>query len=150
MLERVYAVDEYYDGPEVGYADFKGSPHRFEVIDEWEIEESRVRIFRLFEITCEHLSVVLEAHRLWARWHEKYRRGELQDGVSGGCDVRVLPEDREAHALLKARQSELVKIESSVHAFARGEFVPGGVETEYRAFCETSLVNWLDVPSRMA
>ena len=150
MLERVYAVDGYYDGPEVGYADYRGLPHRFEVDDEWETEESRVRIFKLYRISNEHLCVVLEAHLLWARWNEKYRRGELRETLPGEKDERVLPEDREAYEFLTDRQAKFVEMERGEYVLLQGDFVPGGIETEYKAFCETSLVKWQEASGRVA
>ena len=51
-FEPVHAVDDYYDGPRVGVADFRGSRHRFRSLgwpplETWDPEDDR------FELTPE-------------------------------------------------------------------------------------------------
>jgi hypothetical protein len=138
--EVVFAVEGYYDGPESGYASFRGMPHRFEVSEEVEKRGRTHRRFRLSPVPLELLRLVLEQHRLWSRWNIKYRRGEILAELP--YPERVLPEDLEQYRALGRAAEKLAKHLSGEIFVANGRFFGGSRVTEHRAFGENLRVVW--------
>jgi hypothetical protein len=73
--DRVHTIDDFFDIPRRGVADFRGKPHvyscRFdETRDDWTDK------FELMEIDPELLQLVLDQRNLWLRWREAFDRGE--------------------------------------------------------------------------
>ena len=74
--ERVYTVNDFYDGPRLGVADYNGQPHLYE--SRWDDSEGRwegekgeegyLDNFWLSPITAEELVLVLEDWAIWERW----------------------------------------------------------------------------------
>jgi hypothetical protein len=69
-FEFVYLIDDWWDGPKSGMADFKGIPHYFERIfdekkDDWS-ENYRIR-----KITEEEQSLLIERTQLFQEWIEE-------------------------------------------------------------------------------
>ncbi len=138
--ETVYAVEDFYDGPESGYANFRGHPHRFEVIEERTSRTRTIRRFRLYLVGEELLRSVLEQQRLWSRWNASHRKGEVSGELP--YSERVLPEDLEAYRALDAStRNYLAQLPKTV-IYAEGRFFPGRRTTEYRAFGENLRVIW--------
>jgi hypothetical protein len=138
--ETVYAVEEFYDGPESGYANFRGHPHRFEVVEERTSRSRTIRLFRLHLVGDDLLRSVLEQQRLWSRWNARYRKGE----VSGELPYleRVLPDDLESYRALGASTSKYLAQLPKTIFYAEGRFFSGRRTTEYRAFGENLRVIW--------
>jgi hypothetical protein len=58
--ERLYTVNDYHDGPLLGVADYKGTPHIYEAEFSSEDDEYTGR-FRLAKIEPQLLALVMEA-----------------------------------------------------------------------------------------
>jgi hypothetical protein len=138
--EIVYLVKDYYDGPESGFADFRGQPHRFDVIEERMARDRQIRRFRLYPVEEGLLRLALEQQRLWSRWNASYRKGELPDELP--YPERVLPDDLEEYRALEARMREwMAKLPEAVVS-ADGRFFAGRRSTVYGAFGESFRVVW--------
>ena len=138
--EIAYAVEDYYDGPESGFAEFRGGPHRFEVAQERWVRNRTVRLFRLYQVNQEHLHHALEQQRLWSRWNFAYRKGELPNDLP--YSERVFPEDLNEYRALAARVEVHVPQLSATVIYAEGRFFVGRRTTAYRAFGENLRVVW--------
>jgi len=138
--ETVYAVNDYYDGPESGFADFRGHPHRFEVAKEWMVRNRTIRRFRLNPVGAEILRLALNQQQLWSRWNTRYRKGELPDDLP--YSERVLPEDLEAYRALGACVNERLAESNERILYADGRFFAGRRTTEFHACCENLRVVW--------
>lgn len=141
--EVVFAVEDYYDGPESGYANFCGVPHRFDVVEEIEKRGRTHRRFRLTPVPKELLRLVLEQHRLWSRWNVKYRKGEIVEQFP--YQERVLPEDLEQYRALGADAERLIGQLTGEIAVAAGRFFGGRRVTAFHAFGENLRVVWSDI-----
>jgi hypothetical protein len=93
--ERVFTVNDYYDGPRRGVADFRGKPHVYESQFS-DAEAEYTDRFLLMEIESELFQLVLEDWAIWLRWHAAYQRGDVSDNTHP-----ALPEDRKRHEELK-------------------------------------------------
>ncbi|MBI3711584.1 MAG: hypothetical protein HY253_01270 [Burkholderiales bacterium] len=138
--EIVYAVEGYYDGPESGFADFRGHPYRFEVSNELTVRDRTVRRFKLSPVSAELLRLALEQQQLWSRWNSAYREGKLPESLL--YPERVLPEDLEAYRALETRIREGLAKSSGNNAYAEGRFFVGRRTTAFRAFGEHLRVVW--------
>ena len=75
MREPVHTIDDYYDGPKQGIADFEGKPHYYErEFDKEEDEYSRV--FRLTSISESIFELAMEKWQIWCRWRKAFDSGK--------------------------------------------------------------------------
>jgi hypothetical protein len=74
--EVVHTVDDVYDGPRSGVADFQGTPHAYRNV--WDYDADRwEETFQLKPIEAEQLEVVMEAWAIWRRWKAAHDAGAL-------------------------------------------------------------------------
>jgi hypothetical protein len=76
--EPVHTVNDFFDVPRIGVADFGGVPHVYSCVfdqdeDEWSSK------YRVAPIGPEGLAVVLEAWAIWSRWLAAYHGGTLTE-----------------------------------------------------------------------
>jgi hypothetical protein len=143
--EVVLAVEGFYDGPESGYANFRGLPHYFEVVEEIEKRGRTHRRFRLLPAPQELLRLVLEQHQLWSRWNVKYRKDEIPEEFP--YMERVLPEDLERYRALGSLAEGLRQQVYGEAFVANGRFFGGRRVTQYHAFGENLRVVWSHIRS---
>src|SRR5262245_56291606 len=74
IWDQIYTINKYYDGPELGVADYRGKPHIYERQFDTERDDYSER-FLLSPIDPELLSLVLENWEIWLRWDSAYRQG---------------------------------------------------------------------------
>lgn len=75
--ELVFTVDEYYDGPRTGVANFHGEPHFYDCIfDEHRSDYSN--LFRLTPIDSQTFELALAAWRIWRNWEIAYHKQEVK------------------------------------------------------------------------
>lgn len=90
--EAVHTMDDWYDGPRAGVADFLGSPHYYRSVyldtPKWNPDEDR---FELAPLSQDAFEAALELQAIWERWHRAYKTGNAPDDPE---DERVLPADR--------------------------------------------------------
>jgi hypothetical protein len=130
--ERVYTINEYYDGPRLGIAGFEGKPHIYE--SQWnDVEDDYTDRFWIREIDSQLLALVMEDWEIYRRWSGAYKRGETT--VHGHP---ALPSERQRHEELSMLIGDRLKAreERSVTKCAR-----------FRGAGEDGLeVQWLDPP----
>lgn len=88
MRQPVHTIDDYYDGPKQGIADFEGKPHYYErEFDEERDEYSDV--FRLTPIADSIFELAMEKSGIWWRWRNAFDSGKVM------LDTHpALPEER--------------------------------------------------------
>jgi len=114
--ETVHTVNDYWDGPRVGVADFQGQPHYFECVfdealDEWSSS------FWLHSLEPETFNLVMENWRLWERWRDAFNEGRADDD-SHPC----LPEDRAKYQVNSVVLKERLRIDLASDIRAKGQF----------------------------
>jgi hypothetical protein len=131
--DRVYTVNEYYDGPVLGVADYHGKPHIYQNQFSEENCEYTNR-FLLTDIDPELFALVLEDWEIWMRWDAAYRQRKVSVETHP-----ALPEERQRHGELSLLIGDRLKVDSasafSKWARFRGD-LRGGLEVE-----------WLDSPA---
>ena len=126
-FQTLHTIEDYYDGPRSGVADFDGQPHYYRSIyldsPQWNPDEDR---FELSPITQEVLAAACEAAAIFNRWDTARQATPF---TFKGEDFGALPEER-------ARYRELERfLESSYAAAAQVRRVL--VHGEFR-LCESS------------
>ena len=107
--DRVYTVDDYYDGPRLGIADVDGVPHIYEAEFDHSSDEYGDTYF-VSPVNENLLALVLEDWEIWLRWDSAFKRG----GVSIESHP-ALPQDRERHEALKIAIGDRLRVDR-VHA----------------------------------
>lgn len=125
-LEAVHTVDDWYDGPRAGAADFRGAPHWYRSVyldtEEWDPDEDR---FELTPLTAEAHGWVLELADIFKRWEAQRQAGQVTwDGDDE--TFGAFPEERDrAEELNRLIEDYLARTPPAV--LVRGAFEPGFV-----------------------
>lgn len=107
VYERVYTVNEYYDGPRLGVADFHGIPHIYK--SRYADFSGGHNTFQLMPINQDAFRLVLENWAIWRRWQAAFNEGRTTIETHP-----ALPEDRARNAeLTVAVETALTTIDSS-------------------------------------
>ena len=119
VAERVYTVDDYYDGPRRGIADYGGSPHLYRSLyldnEAWDPDENR---FELSPVTETVRDLAVEAFELWQRWQVALLAGTAP--AMDGDAARVLPEDRARYHELQSMLEPQLRIDPARRIIRRG------------------------------
>ena len=75
VWDRVYTVNEYYDGPRLGIADVDGVPHIYQAEFDHSSDDYGDTFF-VSPVDESLLVLVLEDWEIWLRWHSAFKRGE--------------------------------------------------------------------------
>jgi len=122
QFEVVYTVDDYYDGPRSGVADFGGRPHFYRSMyldnDKWDPDENR---FELSPVSPRVRDLAIEAFLLWQRWQVASFAGTARP-LEPADAPRVLPEDRARYEELEAALAPELRIDPATRFAMRGEF----------------------------
>lgn len=116
ILERVYTMTDFYDGPRGGIADFEGRPHLYE--SEWDdLADNYASTFRLSPVTPEVLALALEDWAIWERWLAAFNAGETTQDTHP-----ALPADRARHEELQRALHGRLQVDPETYVRARGDF----------------------------
>jgi len=125
-FETIYTVDDYWDGPLEGVADYLGKPHYYKCVFDEE-REVWTHDFILTPIDSETLDLVLEAWAIWLRWETEFNKG------NNSLDSHpALPEDRlrqeQLHDILATRlrvnSDKEFRVHGQFEAMIAGEHQP--------------------------
>ncbi len=133
MEDNVYTVEDYYDGPREGFADFEGRPHYYRCVfdaagDDWK------ETFRLTPVSEEVLKFALENWQIWLRWKAAFDAGETDTSTHP-----ALPEDRSRYLQLNDLVEKAIANNAGSAFVALGQFEV----TQERSFT----VTWRILPS---
>jgi hypothetical protein len=138
-FQTVHTMDDYYDGPRSGVADFDGQPHYYRAVywdtPQWDPDDDR---FELSPITTDVLAAACEMAAIFERW-DTTRKATPNFSYTDE-EFGALPEDRTRY-----RQLERF-LESSYAAAAQARRIL--VHGEFRV-CK-SLPSRLQVRWRLA
>jgi hypothetical protein len=130
--DKVYTVNNYYDGPELGIAEYRGKPHIYEKQFDTEADDQMDR-FLLSEIEPALLALVLEDWEIWLRWDAAYRQGQVTVKTHP-----ALPEERPRHDELARLIGSRLKPDRE-HGIVRW--------AQFRAVDKQTEVRWLNSPA---
>lgn len=122
--EPVHSVDEWYDGPRSGAADYRGVPHWYRSLylddKEWNPDEDR---FELTPLTAESLGWETERQAIFRRWEAARKAGivEWRDGDDEAFGA--LPGERDRFRQL-TRRIEVWLVDHAATLLVRGRFGP--------------------------
>jgi hypothetical protein len=113
--ETVFTVNDYYDGPLKGIANFQGKPHFYERIFD-AASDDYSDMYRLTPIDDRTFRLAMEAWEIWRRWEVAFHTGKT--------DMKshpTLPENVARHEELKLVLD--VALQSSLSAITQtGKF----------------------------
>lgn len=120
-FERVYTMNDYWDGPLTGIADFRGQPHVYDRPFD-EPSDDYVGWFQLRPVDEETLRIALEKWEIWLRWEDAYRAGQVDISTHP-----ALPAERDRHSELNAMYEARVAALPPARLRAHGDFraMPG-------------------------
>ena len=125
--DRVHTVDDYYDGPRGGVADFRGEPHQYRSIyldgPSWHPDEDR---FHLTPISRTVRDLAIERFRLWQRWQTASLQGTV--GELAPDAPRILKEDLAAFVTIEAAIAAEYAHPTGPVLLVRGSFSQSGVD----------------------
>ena len=74
--EPVFTVNEYFDGPRQGFANYRGRPHAY--LSEWDERADDWRtIYLVSPVSDEQLRLAVEDWDIWRRWASAHHAGSL-------------------------------------------------------------------------
>ena len=123
-MEKVYAENDWYDGPRKGIADFQGRPHRF--VAKFENEKGYLDVFTIFPVSETELSLEIEQWKIFVEWNNKYELGEVDVDShpgNGGVSERY----DEIEQLLQSKRDTLPES----YFTAKAEFVSIDRQSRY-------------------
>ena len=119
-MERVYTVEDYYDGPVSGIADLDGVPHYYECIFD-ESNDEYSNLYRLSRISEKAFQLSKEQWQMWLRWSEAFNEGKVEANTHP-----VLPEDKERNSEIEKLISREKLISEENHCVRQAEFIAPG------------------------
>src|SRR5678809_69802 len=147
-FERVHTVNDHYDGPRSGIADFRGAPHVYRAVfsegaDDWE-----PGLFELRPLSDTTFALAMENWAIWQRFEARHRAGEVV--WSGIADEwGALPEDLSRHRELAVALAHDLTIDSANRVLAHAEFRVVDSDEEFPSGVLRPLeVRWLPVESK--
>jgi hypothetical protein len=114
-FETVHFVEGFVDGVLNGTADYRGTPHHFELRS---AEPDAVEVYELTPLSPEVFRAVTEAWEIWRRWQ---RARELTPALCAP-GIPALPEDRERQAALRGFISNWIADAKASSFLAEGDF----------------------------
>jgi hypothetical protein len=142
MPEAVHSVDDWYDGPRSGAADYQGAAYWYRSLyrdeKEWNPDEDR---FELTLLTPEALSWETERQAIFRRWDSARQAGTIdwRDEVEEGFGA--LPEEMDRLRSL-IRSIEAFLRDHAATLLVRGRFGPGCDEVRW------TFLRWIDGPGQ--
>ena len=125
--ETVYVVEDWYDGPRSGYADYRQKPHFYRSLHldgdnykHYNYDEDR---FELTPVPTQVLEWAVESHQLWTKWSEAFRAGTLPKNAND--DVCILPGDRVYDQKLRDLIKQSMNTQVGTQFVVRGKFELG-------------------------
>ena len=93
-MDRVYTINDYFDGPRLGIADVDGVPHIYEAEFDHSSDEYGDTYFAS-PVDGNLLALVLEDWEIWLRWQSAYQAAKASIEAPP-----ALPQDHERHQAL--------------------------------------------------
>ncbi len=73
-IDKIYTINDYYDGPVEGVTSLNGEPHVYKCIFDHN-EDEYSKNYYLQPISNEILTLVLEQWEIWLRWKAAFDKG---------------------------------------------------------------------------
>jgi hypothetical protein len=115
-LERVYTINEWYDGARKGIADYHDQPHYYECLP-WEESPQTADTYALTPLDERTFRLALEDWAIWQRWQAAFQAGTTTEATHP-----ALPEDHERHLVLKDLLRERLGTRQGTQHVVRGAF----------------------------
>ena len=100
--EKVHTVNDYWDGPIEGVADFRGKPHKFKLLFD-ENEDDYSTDYELQKISTKEFDLILQSWSLWIKWNDKKNKTK---------------EEFDSHPILPSDKEECEKIDAQLKKLA--------------------------------
>ena len=78
-FEAVLSIEDYFDEPRSGIAQFHGSPHRFRCVFD-ELKDEYSNLYRLAPLSEYDAALGIEEWKTFLQWRRAFDRGEVSTG----------------------------------------------------------------------
>ena len=120
--EKVHTVNDYWDGPVEGVADYQGKPHKFNLLFD-ENEDDYSTDYELQKISTKEFDLIILSWSLWIKWKNK------KDKTKEEIDSHpVLPKDKKEREIIEAQLKKLTESRDSTKFKVKGFFKRLGSE----------------------
>lgn len=116
-MDRIYTIDEYYDGPVSGVADANGQPHYYECIFDEDSDEYS-KNYRLSPISERAFELIQQQWEIWLRWNEAFIAGKVEANTHP-----ALPEDEARYNEIEQLTYSEKSISHENHLVKRAQFI---------------------------
>jgi hypothetical protein len=127
IMDRIYTISDYYDGPIQGIASVNSEPHIYQCIFDEKAEEYS-RTYSLQPISNECFELFIEQWDIWLRWEAAFKSGSAL--ISSHP---VLAEDKNRNDELNQLINALLDKNSTDLKILKAEFIlpekPGWAST---------------------
>jgi hypothetical protein len=135
-VDRVLTINDYYDGPRLGIAEFGGVAHIYEAEFDHSWEDHNGELcgdtYFVSPIAPDLLDLVLEDWAIWLRWDAAFKSGETD------LDTHpALPHERLRHEELKQLTGDRLRTDPQCRRRVRATFGGKG--------WDGTTVEWTDV-----
>jgi hypothetical protein len=120
--EKVHTVNDYWDGPIEGVADFRGKPHKFKLLFD-ENEDDYSTDYELQKISTKEFDLILQSWSLWIKWNDKKNKTKEEFDSHP-----ILPSDKEECEKIDAQLKKLAESNDSNKFKIKGFFNRFGSE----------------------
>ena len=102
--ETVFTVNDYYDGPLKGIANFQGKPHFYECIFD-SASDDYSDMYRLTPIDEPTFRLAMEDWEIWCRWEVAFHTGKAKSESHPALPQDAVRHEELKHILDRALQS---------------------------------------------
>jgi len=131
--ETGYVIDDWYDGPRTGFANYLGTPHFYRSLhldlEDYKNYASEEDRFELTPVLHQAVEWAAEDHQLWQKWAEARRAGTL---ATDGNNIRILSEDRVRHQELQSLIEQHLSQKKDQSFIAHGYFALNGKTVKWK------------------
>jgi hypothetical protein len=137
-FEEVFTVTDYYDGPRMGIANFRGQPHFYDCIFD-EAQDEYSDMYHLTPISQRVFELAKEDWAIWKHWESAFHSGKatLESHPA-------LPQDRGRHEEIRAILDSELTTNAAVCTTQRGSFERLGSGEYPKGAMRPLQVRWTD------
>ena len=114
--ERVHTVQNYWDGPIEGVADYLGVPHKYKLLFD-ENNNDYSAYYELKQISAKEFDLTLQSWSLWIKWNGKKHKTKEEFNSHP-----VLPNNRIEYEKIEDRLKKLSELNNSNKFRVKGVF----------------------------
>jgi hypothetical protein len=138
MIDLIFMITDWWDGPKSGFATFHDAPHFFDGVFD-ELVDDYIDSYYLHPINQEILELAKEEFSIWLRWKKVFDEGKIPIDTHP-----ALPKDRPRFEYIRSILEPAIQIdlETAIQKKARFMVTNSNLQKEYAR--DPDHVEWID------